>query len=48
LVAVMQAADFRDGDDSSDPARLDWARVRAILDEREMCAGSVVVVDIRG
>jgi hypothetical protein len=31
FVAVMQAADFRVGDDSSDPVRLDWTRVRAIL-----------------
>ncbi len=41
VVAVMQAADFRNGDDSSDPARLDWARVRAILTER------VVAIDER-
>jgi hypothetical protein len=44
----MQAADFRDGDDSSDSARPDWARFQAILAKREMRAGSVVVVDIRG
>jgi hypothetical protein len=33
LVAMMQAADLRDGDDSSDSAWLDRARVRAILVE---------------
>ena len=44
----MQATDFWDGDDSSDAAMLNRAGVGAILIEREMCAGSVVVVDIRG
>jgi len=44
----MQPTDFRDGDGSSDPLRLDWARVGAILVEREMNAGALVVVDVRG
>jgi hypothetical protein len=33
FVAVMQAIDFRDGNDSPDPGRHDGARVRAILVE---------------
>jgi len=45
---MMQAADLRDGDDSSDPAWLDRARIRAILIERKMRAGALVIVDIRG
>jgi hypothetical protein len=44
FVAVMQAADLRDGDDSSDPGWLDRSRVRAILAERKMRASSLVVV----
>jgi len=31
---MMQATDLRDGDDSSDPAWLDRARLRAILAEQ--------------
>jgi hypothetical protein len=38
FVAVMQARDFRGGDDLSDPGRLDRTRVRAILAERKMRA----------
>jgi hypothetical protein len=45
---MMQATDFWDGDDSSDAAMLNRAGVWTILVEREMCAGSVVIVDIRG
>ena len=45
---MMQTADLRDGHDSSDPAWLDGARVRAILVERQMRAGALVIVDIRG
>ena len=48
LVAVMQAADFRDGDDSSDAAMLNRAGVGAIFIERKMRAGALVVVDVRG
>ena len=33
FVAVMQAIDLRDGDDSSDPGWHDRARIRAILVE---------------
>jgi len=33
FVAVMQATDLRDGDDSPDPGWHAWARVRAILVE---------------
>ena len=36
FVAMMQAADLPDSDDSSDPAWLDGARVRAILVEYKM------------
>jgi len=42
----MQAADFWDGDDSPDPARLDRARIRTIFVERKMSAGVLVVVDV--
>ena len=44
---MMQATDFWDGDDSSDAAMLNRPRVGAILVERKMCAGALVVVDIR-
>ena len=44
----MQAADFRYGDDSSDAALLNRAGVGAILIERKMRAGALVVVDVRG
>jgi hypothetical protein len=44
---MMQATDLRYGDDSSDPGRLDRAWVGAILIERKVRAGSMVVVDIR-
>jgi hypothetical protein len=46
FVAMMQAADLRDGDHLSDPAWHDRARVRAILVERKMRAGALVVVDV--
>ena len=45
---MMQAADLRDGDHLSDAAMLNRAWVRAILIERKMSAGTLVVVDIRG
>jgi len=45
---MMQTADLRERDDSSDSGRLDRARVRAILVERKMSAGALVVVDVRG
>jgi hypothetical protein len=45
---MMQAADLRDGDDSSDPGWLDRTRVRAILAEREMRPGLMVVINITG
>ena len=45
---MMQAADFRDGDHLSDPAWHDPAGVGAILVERKMCAGTLVVVDVGG
>ena len=48
FVAVMQATDFWDGDDSSDAALLKWPGVGAILVERKMRTGALVVVDIRG
>jgi len=34
FVTMMQAADLPDGDDASDSAQLDRARVRAISSER--------------
>ena len=43
----MQATDFWDSDDSSDAAMLNGAGVWAILIEREMRAGALVVVDVR-
>jgi hypothetical protein len=42
---MMQAAYLRDGDDSSDPAWLDRAGVRAILVECKMRLRSVVIFD---
>jgi hypothetical protein len=48
FVAVMQAADLGDGDDSSDPGWHDRAGIGAILVEREMRACVVVIVDVRG
>ena len=45
---MMQAADLSDGDHLSDPAWRDRARVRTILVERQMRAGYVVEVDIKG
>ena len=45
---MMQATDFRDGDDSSDAAMLNRAGVGAILVERKMRPGSMIVIDIRG
>jgi hypothetical protein len=45
---MMQTADLRDGHYSSDSAWLDGARVRAILVERQMGAGALVIIDIRG
>jgi|SRR5271165_505799 len=47
FVAMMQATDFWDSDDSSDAAMLNRAGVGAILVERKMRAGAVVVVDVR-
>jgi len=45
---MMQAADLADGDHLSDPAWHDLAGIGAILAERQMRAGALVVVDIRG
>lgn len=36
FVAMMQATDLRERDDSSNCGRLNWAQVRAILIERKM------------
>jgi hypothetical protein len=44
----MQAADFRDSDHLSDPAWHNRAGVGAILVERKMRAGSLVIVDVGG
>jgi hypothetical protein len=44
----MQAADLRDADHLSDPARHDRAGVGTILVERKMRAAALVVVDLRG
>jgi hypothetical protein len=46
LVAMVQPADLRDRDDSAGPRRLDGARVRAVLVERKMRPGTVVIVHI--
>jgi hypothetical protein len=48
FVTVMQATDLRDGDDSSDRGWHDQARVRAVLLERKMGTGPLVIVAIRG
>src|SRR5713101_2594393 len=48
FVAMMQAADFRDGDHFSDLAWHDRAGVGAILVERKMRAGPLVVVNVGG
>src|SRR5208282_5985932 len=45
---MMQATDLRDGDHLSDPAWHNRARVGAILVERKMRAGALVIVDVRG
>ena len=45
---MMQAADLWDGDHLSDPAWHDRPGVGAVLVERKMRAGALVVVDIRG
>ena len=42
----MQATDFWNGDDSSGAAMLNRPRVGAILVERKMRAGALVVVDV--
>ena len=46
FVAMMQATDLRYGYDAADPGWLDRARDGAILIERKMGAGSMIVVDI--
>jgi hypothetical protein len=48
FVAMMQAANLRNGDHVSDQGWHDRARVRTILVERKMSAGMLVIVDIRG
>ena len=45
---MVQAIDLWNGDDSSDPARHDRARVGAIFVERKMRAGVLVVIEVRG
>ena len=45
---MMHASGLRDGDHLSDPTWHDRARVRAILVERRMRGGALVVVDTRG
>ena len=45
---MMQASDLRDRDHLSDPAWHDRAQVRTIFVKREMRAGALVIVDIRG
>ena len=45
---MMQAIDLWNGDDSSDPARHDGARVGAIFVERKMRAAAVIVIEVRG
>ena len=45
-VAMMQATAFWNGDDSSGAAMLNWPRVGAILVERKMRAGVLVIVDV--
>jgi len=44
----MQAADLRDGDHLSDLPLHDRAGLGAILIKRQMRAGALVVVDVRG
>lgn len=47
IVAVMQAPDFWDRDNLSDSAWLNRTCVGAILVERKMSAGALVIVDVR-
>ena len=47
LVAMVQPADLRYGDDAAAPRWLDEARVRTILVEREVRSGSVVIAYVR-
>ena len=47
-VAVMQATDIRNRDDSAEGRRLDWSFVRCILVERKVSAGAVVVREVGG
>ena len=44
---MMQATDFWNGDDSSGAAMLNRPSVGAILVERKMRAGALVVIDLR-
>ena len=45
---MMQTADLRNGHHSSDPALLKGNEVRAIVVERQMPEGALVIVHIRG
>lgn len=46
LVPMVEPADLRDRDDSAGARRLDRARVRAVLVDRKMRPGTVVIVHI--
>ncbi len=48
FVAVVQAADLGESDDLAATGRLDRTPVRAILGERKMCPGPMIVVDVGG
>jgi hypothetical protein len=47
FVPMMQTTDLWDGENSSDAVVLNRPRVRAILVERKMRAGALVIVDVR-
>jgi hypothetical protein len=45
---MMQTTDLGNRDDHPGPRRLDWPAGGCILVEREVCAGPVVVREVRG
>jgi len=47
FVAMMQTTDLREGNDLASGWRVYWARLRAILVERQMCSGVVMILKIR-
>jgi hypothetical protein len=46
LIAMVQTANFREGDDIAGRGKLDGTRLRAVLTERKMRSGAVMVLKI--